>query len=49
MGPGGESVEEKSEGKRKRETQGPTLSHTARQEVLYGDTLPSCQHTDHQH
>lgn len=41
--------EEKSEGKRKRAAQGPTLSHTAGQEVLDGDTLPSCQHTDHQH
>lgn len=41
--------EEKSEGKRKRAAQGPTLSHTAGQEVLDGDTLPSCQRTDHQH
>lgn len=39
--------EEKSEGKRKRVAQGPTLSHTAGQEVLDGDTLPSCQRTIH--
>lgn len=39
--------EEESEGKRKRAAQGPTLSHTAGQEVLDGDTLPSCQRTDH--
>lgn len=42
-------AEEKSEGKRKRAAQGPPLSHTAGQEVLDGDTLPSCQQTDHQH
>lgn len=40
---------EKSEGKRKTATQGLPLSHTTGQEVLDGDTLPSCQHTDHQH
>lgn len=39
--------EEKSGGKRKRAAQGPTLSHTAGQEVLDGDTLPSCQRTIH--
>lgn len=35
----------KSEEKRK--GQGPTLSHTAGQEVLDGDTLPSCQRSSH--
>lgn len=37
----------RSEGKRA--AQGSTLSHTTGQEVLDGDTLPSCHSTDHQH
>ena len=44
-----EGGRQKSERKRKRAAQGLTLSHAAGQEVLDGDTLPSCQHTDHQH
>lgn len=34
-----------NKGKNKR--QGPTVSQTAGQEVLVGDTLPSCQRSDH--
>lgn len=41
--------EERSEGERKRLTQGSTLSHRVEQEVLDGNALPSCQHADHQH
>lgn len=34
-----------NEGRRKREAQGPTLSHTVEQEVFNGNTLPSCERT----